>query len=305
MMNANATAASPVEDSTLNSAIQLGAARLSRAGIDNARLDAEVLLRHILDLEQSELFLRLNERLSSPHRDRYRHLVARRARREPLAYIIGHKEFWSLDFLVSPAVLVPRPESELLVELALDYARKLPNSQNARILDIGTGSGAIAVSLAMHLPDAQICATDISAAALQIAAVNAYRHGLKERVRFIRADVFDGLGPPAELFDLVVSNPPYIRRAELAALAPEIYEWEPRGALDGGSDGLDYYRRIIAAAPVHLADGGRVLLEIGSDLSEAVSALIASAGCYSAVKLHRDYAGRERVVMAVKGGGCG
>jgi len=300
-MNAQSTTESPLESPTLRAALQLGAARLVAAGIDSAALDAEVLLRHVLELAQGELYLRLQDRLGPRNQQQFQESLERRGAREPLAYITGNKEFWSLDFIVTPAVLIPRPETEMLVELALACARDLPRSQRVKILDIGTGSGAIAVSLAKHLPDSEVWAVDISSAALAVAEANAKRHNVEGRMRFLRGDLFDALDEADTTFDLILSNPPYIRSAELAELAPEIRDWEPWAALDGGADGLDYYRRIVGAAPSHLTETGILLMEIGSDLAEAVAAIFARTGCYAAASVHRDYAGRNRAVGAAKG----
>ena len=277
-MNFDETAASSLESPTLRGAFQQGAARLFAAGVDNAALDAEVLLRHVLELAQAALYLRLKNRLSSGDQEQFQKLLERRAAREPLAYITGNKEFWSLDFIVTPAVLIPRPETELLVDLALDCARELPSRQRIKILDIGTGSGAIAVSLAKHLPESEVWAVDISGASLRVAAANAKQHNVTERMRFVRGDLLDALDQVGATFDLILSNPPYVRSAELAGLAPEIRDWEPRTALDGGVDGLDYSRRLIGAAPSHFNEGGRMLLEIGSDAAQAVVDLFARAG---------------------------
>jgi release factor glutamine methyltransferase len=301
MRTAVAMNAQPADNATVGGILRHGAARLLKAGVDSAQLDAEVLLRQVLELEQSEFYLRLGERLSSRHQEQFEKLLERRAAREPLAYITGKKEFWSLDFIVTPAVLIPRPETELLVELALDCARADRQANGIRILDIGTGSGAIAVSLAAHLPQSEVWAVDISGAALAVAEANAKRHGVAKRMRFFPGDLFEPVSRAAALFDLIVANPPYIRSAELATLAPEIRRWEPLAALNGGADGLDYYRRIIGGAPSRLSDGGTVLLEIGSDLAAAVAGLFDGAGCYRPAEIHRDYAGRERVVAAVKG----
>lgn len=304
-MNAQPSTVSSIESPTLAGALQLGAARLSQVGIESARLDAEVLLRHVLGLEQDGLYLRLDDPLRSRDQEQFQQLLERRVAREPLAYITGHKEFWSLNFIVTPAVLIPRPETELLVELTLAYAHEYRHAVPFRILDIGTGSGAIAVSLAAHLPDAEVWATDISKAALRLAEANAQRYDLEKRMRFFHGDLFEALDPTSAMFDFIVSNPPYIRRTDLAALASEICQWEPAVALDGGTDGLKLYRRIIGAAPSRLAEGGRLLLEIGSDQAQAVVGISVGAGCYLPASIHRDYAGRDRVVAAMKGAGRG
>ena len=299
VMNGEGIALSP-KGLTLRGALQRGAARLAEAEIDSAALDAEVLLRHALQLEQGRLYLRLQERLSPLGQEKFEKLLERRAAREPLAYITENKEFWSLDFIVTPAVLIPRPETELLVDLALACAGDLTRSRRLKILDIGTGSGAIAVSLAKDLPESEVWAVDISSAALGIAAANAKRHKVVKRMRFVRGDLFEAVDAAAVVFDLILSNPPYIRTAELAGLAPEIRDWEPLTALDGGADGLDYYRRIIGAAPGYLNENGRMILEIGADLGEAVVDLFACAGCFAPASIHRDYAGRDRAVIAVR-----
>jgi release factor glutamine methyltransferase len=297
----NAEANASLETLTLRGALQRGTARLADARIESAALDAELLLCHALAIARSELYVGLEKLLTERHGQTYDDLLERRAGREPMAYITGLKEFWSLDFMVTPAVLIPRPETELLVELALDWAGGVIGPRSTKILELGTGSGAIAVSLAKHLPESEVWAVDISSSALGVAEANAERHGVQARVRFRRGDLFDALDVPAMKFDMILSNPPYVRTAELAELAPEIRDWEPPTALDGGADGLNYYRRIIGTAQGYLNDGGRIVLEIGADLAEEVAQLFASAGGYGSAKVYRDYAGRDRALAAVKG----
>ena len=222
---------------------------------------------------------------------KFRRTVARRAEREPLAYIIGHKEFFSLDFEVTPAVLIPRPETETLVEEALKFLtpRKPP-----RVLDIGTGSGAIAVAIAMNALDAHLVATDISESALEVARHNAMRHRCEDRIDFIDTDLF----PPGDTrFDLIVSNPPYIADADLDALQPEIRLHEPRLALAAGADGLDFYRRIVAECRSRLNPDGALMVEIGAGQLNAVQALFRRAG-FSNIDAVRDLARIDRVVAA-------
>ncbi len=315
---------------------------MSNAGIESARLDAEVLLCHVLGIEKAELYVHLDAAIGGEREAQYRKLLSRRAQREPIAYITGRKEFWSLEFLVTPDALIPRPETELLVELALERATGLPiefgvkggwwllrsnpphpslspvvggedkregakesgtvvcfnGKSPVRILELGTGSGAIAVSLATQLPRAEICAVDISAPAIDVARLNARRHGVEERIEFLCGDLFEPAADNRNNFDLIVSNPPYVRRGDLASLAPEVREWEPITALDGGSDGRDFYRRIIPEVHDFLSDEGHVLLEIGDDMAEAVTQLFASAGRYQSVSVRRDYAGKDRVITA-------
>jgi release factor glutamine methyltransferase len=199
---------------------------------------------------------------------------------------------------VTPDVLVPRPETECLVEAALGVMNDRHRGPAMRVLDLGTGSGAIAVSLARERGDLELWATEISPAALEVARLNALRHGVCERISFLAGDLF---GPVQELrkwFHLLISNPPYLTRSEMDDLPPEVGEWEPRMALCGGSDGLDFYRRIIQEGPLYLAGKGIMALEIGADMAEAVSGLFAAAGRFSAPGVYQDLAGRDRVVVA-------
>jgi release factor glutamine methyltransferase len=274
------------------------AQRLIEAGIETARLDGEILLSHVLKLTK-EQFVLFSDMPVRPEQMRHcEELLLRRIRREPMAHITGHKEFWSLDFRVTPDVLIPRPETERLVEITLGLTREFPGNRALRILDIGTGSGAIAVSLARELPSSMIWATDVSMEALEIARSNAARSGASERVRLLHGDLFEPIGEIAGRFDLIVSNPPYIRSAELEALEPEVSLWEPRSALDGGVDGLDFYRRIAREASDHLAPNGAVAVEIGADMGKEVARLFAGGGCYTGMTVFQDYAGRDRVLVA-------
>ena len=284
---------------TLRLAMIDGGRYLSAAGIESPRLDAELLLRHALGMNQAEFYLRVDDVIAPDVECRLWPLLQRRARREPLAYITGRKEFWSLDFKVTPAVLIPRPETELLVEAALERARSMLESP-FRILDIGTGSGAIAVCLAKELREAQISAVDISSAALRVARENAERHGVADRIRFAQGDLFAAVAEERGSFDLILANPPYIRSGDLAELAPEIREWEPIAALDGGADGLDIYRRIVNDGGSYLADEGHLLFEIGDGMAKAVGQMIANAGGFETADVLQDYAGKERVIATRK-----
>ena len=288
------------EDMTVRQALQEGAALLSQMGIESARLDAELLLGKALGCLREKLYLDYEMVLGISVKDLYYSLLERRARREPLCYIIGRREFWSLDLYITPEVLVPRPETELLVEVTLALAKELNKNHPIKILDLGTGSGAIAVSLAKELSDVEIWATDLSARALEVARTNVLRHGVEEKIHFLQGDAFGPVRGQLKFFDLVVSNPPYVRRREFKNLPPEVRDWEPKLALDGGADGLDFYRRIMEETHLCLADGGFLALEIGADMGAEVCRLITSGGCYSAVSVRQDYAGRDRVVVARK-----
>ena len=276
-----------------------GVRRLLGAGIDSARLDAELLLGCALGMSREELMVAATRKVSVAESDRYEDLLRRRLNREPLAYITGQQEFWSLGFLVSGDVLVPRPETETLVERALKHLATIHNRGAPRILELGTGSGAIAVALASELPQAEIVATEIAPAALQIARRNASRNGVSNAIRFLQGDLFTALDQELEKdFDLILSNPPYIPRGEIAHLEAEVSRWEPRAALDGGVDGLDFYRRIIEEAPGYLRQGGAVAVEIGAAIGSLVLALFRNNPAYGDTRVYQDYSGRDRVVIA-------
>ena len=287
-----------LEPAMVKETLQAGERYLREAGVGSARLDAELLLGKVLGAGKEKLYLDFDRTLQPMEERRFRELLLRRGRREPLAYILGEKEFWSLDFIVTPDVLVPRPETERLVEATLDIISNWRQGAAMRVLDLGTGSGAIAVSLAKERSDLELWATDISIQALEIARVNALLHDASRRIRFRAGDLF---GPVEELtrwFQVLVSNPPYVTQSEMDNLPPEVREWEPRLALCGGSDGLDFYRRIIQEGPLYLAEEGFVALEIGAGMAEAVYRLFVAAGCYSTPSVYQDLAGRDRVVVA-------
>lgn len=276
-------------------AMRAAAARLARAGVESARLDAELLMAEAASLSREALIAGAAS-LDAAALARFERMVERRAAREPLAYIVGHREFFSLEFEVCPGVLVPRPETETLVECALEYLAGRPG---ATVLDLGTGSGAIAAALAKSAPGARIVATDISKVALEVAARNARRHGCAGDILLLEGDCFAPLaaawdGTP---FDLVVSNPPYIGAAEFAKLAPEVREFEPREALAGGGDGLEFYRGIAAGLSPWLRRGGAVMLEVGAGQAQAVESILRAAGLTPA-GMARDLAGVDRVVKA-------
>jgi release factor glutamine methyltransferase len=279
-----------------------------RHGIDSARLDAELLLAHALETERLRLYVDFEKPVLPAERDRLRELVRRRAQqRVPVSILLGEREFWSLSFRVTPDVLTPRPDTETLVEAALAKCRvPTPNggSEDAdaiaqaipwqgRILDLGTGSGAIALSLAVELPGAEIVATDLSEAALQIAAENADRLPQGERIRFLHGDLFEPVAK--QRFDLVVSNPPYVARRDAKSLPPELAH-EPEMALFAGEDGLDVIRRLVAEAGRHLSPGGWLMIELSPEQAGTVEQLLAGAG-FVEVERRFDLARRPRVVV--------
>jgi release factor glutamine methyltransferase len=269
-------------------------------GIESARLDAECLLAEALGSDRLRLYLEFDKPVEAAERARFRELVRRRAdERVPVAQILGRKEFWSLALRVTKDVLVPRPETETLVAAALE---RLPEREgDYRVLDLGTGSGAVALALAHERPQARVLATDVCAAALAVARANAQELGLAGRVRFAQGDLFE---PTAgERFDLVVSNPPYVAEGDAASLAPELGH-EPARALFAGPDGLAVLRPLVDQAPGHLAPGGALALELAPDQAPAVARACAEAGLTD-VRVTHDLARRPRVVSAVLPAGGG
>ena len=317
--------------------LKLAGDHLRAKGVENDRLDAELLLAEALGMSRVELYTNHERPLSTAEVDRFRDLLRRRAAREPVAYILGRREFWSLELTVDRRVLIPRPETETLVETAVRActgrlaekagptryesepeagdevaeqlaAEPLPVAPTAkpklaravplraeRLLDIGTGSGAIAVALAVELPGLSIVATDESAATLEVAPRNAVRHGVAERIDFRCGDLFSALERD-ELFDVIVSNPPYVKDHEISAMEPEVKDWEPRGALFSGADGMRESARIIDGAARHLTPEGWLILEVGTQVDE-VRARLARGG-WRDVRSFPDLAGRDRVVVA-------
>lgn len=262
-------------------------------GVESPRLDAECLLAHALGCERLRLYLEFDKPVHPDERARFRELVRRRGEeRVPVAQLTGRKEFWSLDLAVTPDVLVPRPETEGLVEAAL---RCVPDREaEVAILELGTGSGAVALALAGELPKARITATDVSPAALAVARGNGERLGLGDRVRWLEGDLFEPVA--GEGFDVIVSNPPYVAESDASGLAPELGH-EPREALFAGADGLTVLTRIAAEAPGFLHPGGALCLELGAEQGEALASLLAAAGL-AVEPIGRDLAGRPRIAVA-------
>jgi release factor glutamine methyltransferase len=265
------------------------------AGLEDAEVDARALLGHALHLDRAQLISHSDRILDAREIEVASALAARRLKREPVARILGHKEFWNQMLEVTPAVLVPRPETETVVEAALDFvARGGSRRERLRILDIGTGSGALLLALLGELPNATGIGTDISAAALEVARGNAERNGLAVRCTFVACDIAARVQGP---FDLIVSNPPYVAHGEIASLAPEVRDYDPALALDGGPDGLDAYRVIAAQGRRLLAPGGALIVELGAGQEQAVRALFTKAGLIVAAA-RDDLAGIPRALGA-------
>lgn len=275
---------------------------LKQKQIDSPRLTSEVLLSHLLNMNRVTLYLNLDKPLNESEVSGYRELIKRRLRREPLQYITGIQEFWSMDFVVGPQVLIPRPESELLIEQAIERLRPMVlQGRSLRILDIGTGCGALATVLAKEIQRSQIWATDISPQAINIAHINAKRHGVLEKIEFIQGDLWEPLKGRDMVFDLIISNPPYVSAEEYEDLPPEVLAYEPRLALDGREGGLYFIRKIIEGSPEFLDPGGWLLLETAPNQTDKALELIEHIGAFEEKERIKDYSHCYRVVCAQLG----
>lgn len=269
---------------------------LAEKGVERGRLDAEHLLAHTLGMERLQLYLQYDRPLTPEELDGFRPLLRRRARREPLQYILGHAAFRELELVVDTRVLIPRPETEVLVQEVLDWAASTGEEEMTAV-DVGTGSGAIALSLAREGPFRRVVATDASRDALAVAAVNVADAEMEEVVELRHGGLFEPLDA-GERFQVVVSNPPYVGEVEEGELEPEVVEWEPRDALFAGPDGLAVLRALVAGAAAHLEDGGLLALELGAGQAGPVTAAVEEAGGWDDVRVRKDLAGRERVLLA-------
>jgi release factor glutamine methyltransferase len=289
----------PTNSWTIDRLINWSTDYLEQKGVDNPRLDAEVLLSHLLGIERVEIYLNPERSLNQTRFSDFKSLIRKRGQRKPLQYLVGKQEFWSLDFKINEDVLIPRPETEILIEEAVRIMSKESSSiSRHRILDMGTGCGVIAVSLAKELESAWILATDISRSALGIARENAARHQVRERILFLGADLFNPLRENHFCFNLIVSNPPYIPSGGFNQLEPEIRDFEPRQALNGGEEGLEFLREIAKQADKFLLPAGWLLLEVGEGQAEKVTGFLKESGRYRTPMIIKDYADRQRVVRA-------
>jgi release factor glutamine methyltransferase len=266
---------------------------LADSGSDSPKLDADVLLMHLLKIERSRLLSHPELKITEKQKNDFTRLIERRKSGEPVSYIVGSKEFWSLDFKVTKEVLIPRPETECLIEEVLRFY--VPSSDGLRICDIGTGSGVIAVVLAKELPSVRVVATDNSAGALAVAAENALRHGVAGRIDFVRTDILAGV---SGAFDVLCSNPPYVSADEYPLLLEGIRRFEPGEALLAGEKGLAMHRKIIAKGARRLKAGGRIFIEIGAGQKDAVISFLMEEGGYCDIYCRKDYGGTDRVLSA-------
>lgn len=272
---------------------QTGIEQLERAGIAEAKLDARLLLEYACGTDHSTLFAHPDREVTDKEQETYKELLGRREKREPVAYILGTWDFMGLSFKVTGDVLIPEQDSELLVEEAMRFCE-----DGMRVLDLCTGSGCIGLSVLKYTNYTSLVATDISAAALNIARQNAETLGLAERSTFIETDLFPEVPEKDKRYDIIVSNPPYIASSVIEELAPEVKDYEPRLALDGDEDGLTFYRRIIDNAGDYLYSSGYLIMEIGYDQARAVTELMEANGKYHEIEVIKDYGGNDRVIRA-------
>jgi release factor glutamine methyltransferase len=282
---------------TVRCALRESMGRLQAASVPSHALAAELLLMHALGCDRAWIYSHPEALVDAEAAKRFFELVAQRASGVPTQYLTGKQEFWGLEFEVTPAVLIPRPETEHVVEVAIERLREQRGHENLRVADVGTGSGCIAVALAQELRGAEVVATDISAAAVEIARRNAERHGVAERIRFVECDLLDAVIAEERPFDLIVSNPPYVARNEVAQLPRDVREHEPPEALFGGAMGTEIYGQLLAQAAQHLRAGGLLVAEIGYGAAEHIRQLMDCA-TWQDVRVTNDLAGIPRVISA-------
>jgi release factor glutamine methyltransferase len=271
---------------------------LTQKGVDSPRLSAELLLSNVLGLKRIELYTQYNKVVAQEQLDRLRDLVKRAGLHEPVAYLVGKTEFYSIEFELTPDCLIPRPETELLVQKSIDFLRKRTGPQH--VCDLCTGCGVIAVAIAKNVPDAKVVATDISEPALAVANRNIEKHKLAERIELRHGDLVDPLVPQLDQFDLIACNPPYVSAAEYEALDKNVKDYEPRIALYAGQDGLDLYRKIVEKVSQFLKPDGILLLEIGYEQGPAVRDLLEQTGTFAQIRIDKDLQTHNRVVTAVR-----
>ncbi len=287
---------------TIKDLLEVTTDYLRNKNIDQPRLSADILLAHVLKVDRVKLYIDFDQPVNERELNRYRALIRRRVNREPIQYITGVQEFWSIEFSVTPKVLIPRAESEVLVEqvISLVKNKKVTQIKQPRILDLGTGSGAIAVSIAKELKEASVWASDISHDALDMAKSNAKKSCVEDKITFIQGNLWQPFRDQSVLFDIIVSNPPYIPSEDFDSLAPEVRDYEPRQALDGQEEGMFYIRRIILEGSKYLQGGGWLLVEMDPGQIEKASALAKKENQFLGIHCVKDYSNHYRVLMAQK-----
>jgi len=288
----------PDESWTILKLLQWTTDYFERNDVVEPRASAEVLLAHVLSEDRLYLYLNYDRPMDTRELSTFRACIKRRLAGEPNQYITGIQEFWSLPMRVNPTVLIPRPETEVLVQAALDFIGS--TQTNIAIMDLGTGSGAIAIALARELSTARIVATDVSMATLHLARENARLHRVDGQISFVRADMLAAISVGSQKFNLVVTNPPYVSHDDFSVLPREIRDYEPRHALDGGVDGLTAIKQIIWESPTVLGRTGGLLMEMGAGQAESVSTLVRDSQYYQSHHIIKDYSGIDRVLVAIK-----
>ena len=287
------------EDWTIRRLLQWTTDYLTERGSETPRLDGEILLANACDCERIELYTTYDEKAPDSVRDAFRSLVRERARGVPVAYLVGKREFYSLTFRVTPDVLIPRPETEHVVLSVLEKSKDWEDAETVHCIDVGTGSGVIAVCVARYISKARVLAVDISEAALEVARGNIVTHEVQDRVELMQSDLFGNV-PEDQLFDVVVSNPPYISEAELANVSAEVRCHEPREALVGGSKGSEVLERLVPQSADHLRPGGYLIFEISPMLEEAACQIVAADDRFGEPVVNKDLAGHARVVETLR-----
>jgi len=289
-----------MEDWTIQKLLNWTTKYFTDKGIESPRLSAEMLLASVLSMQRIELYTNFDRTVAKEDLNTLRSLVKRAAQNEPVAYLLGKTEFYSLEIKVTPDCLIPRPETELLVERAIEFLRSRTGPQ--LICDLCTGSGCIAIAIAKNVPNTNIIATDICDAALKVATENIKNHQMQNRIKLLCGDLFDPIIPQLDTaeFDLIVCNPPYVSAAEFDSLAANVKDYEPKSALYAGSDGLDIYRRIAERIDKFLKPDAALILEIGYAQGNAVSELLEKTNCFTQIKIEKDYHNNDRIVTAKK-----
>lgn len=289
-----------MEDWTIKRLLDWSTNFFTQKALDSPRLSAELILSHVLDLKRIELYTNFDKPVAKPQLDQLRELVKRAVQNEPIAYLTGKTEFYSLEFAVTRDCLIPRPETELLVERAIEFLRGRASKQ--LVCDLCTGCGCIAVAIAKNVADVDVLATDISDTALQVAVQNAINHRVTERIKFLHGDLFEPLIPEMDnsRFDLVLCNPPYITSSEYQRLEPNVKDYEPKAALLGGADGLDVYRRICRHIEQFLKSDAALMLEIGYGQGQDVARLLGQTNLFNKISVEKDFQNNDRIVIAAR-----